>query len=256
VELALGLVALLTAGLLTSAPPAREALTAEQKQGFAETARAGDLRIQLRVAPARAGENEIGVDLQDLPEFDEDGVDPQVLLRLEKPGSEIGPAQVETSPAGGGETGGSSSIRYAVRGSYLTLSGPWQVEVIVRRGGMNDVRHTFTVGIQPSNLGALQANPIPASAESIARGQALYPQYCAECHGVSGRGDGPVGLGLNPPPADLTEHAVVGAHPDGQLFEWISQGIPNSAMPAFEEEIPEEERWNLVNFIRQLARIP
>ncbi len=35
-------------------------------------------------------------------------------------------------------------------------------------------------------------------------GQALYVRHCASCHGVSGKGDGPVAGSLQQPPADLT----------------------------------------------------
>jgi mono/diheme cytochrome c family protein len=35
-------------------------------------------------------------------------------------------------------------------------------------------------------------------------GEALYLRYCASCHGVGGRGDGPAAPALSPPPVDLT----------------------------------------------------
>jgi len=38
-------------------------------------------------------------------------------------------------------------------------------------------------------------------------GEALYRRYCASCHGLTGRGDGPVARTLSPPPADLTQLA-------------------------------------------------
>ena len=37
-----------------------------------------------------------------------------------------------------------------------------------------------------------------------AAGKALFEANCASCHGVSGKGDGPVGAALNPPPRDFT----------------------------------------------------
>jgi len=97
------------------------------------------------------------------------------------------------------------------------------------------------------------ANPIPPNSESIAEGQALYSTYCASCHGDSGKGDGPVGLTLNPRPADLRQHAIPGIHADAQLFEWITNGFPGSRMPAFKSALSDTERWHLVNFIRTLA---
>lgn len=97
-------------------------------------------------------------------------------------------------------------------------------------------------------------NPIPPNEDSVAAGQALYQRNCVPCHGVSGRGDGPVGLTLNPPPANLTIHTVPGVHPDGQLYLWISDGFPGaSAMPAFRTIIADDDRWNLVNYLRTLG---
>jgi copper transport protein len=98
-----------------------------------------------------------------------------------------------------------------------------------------------------------QANPIPPNAESVAAGQALYSVHCVPCHGVSGKGDGPLGLTLNPRPADLTVHAVPGVHTDAQLFDWITNGFPGSRMPAWKSQLSDTDRWNLVNFIRTLA---
>jgi copper transport protein len=99
----------------------------------------------------------------------------------------------------------------------------------------------------------LQANPVPPNSESIARGQELYLTRCAACHGETGKGDGPVGLTLNPRPADLTQHAIIGIHPDAQIYEWITNGFPGSQMPAFKSTISDTDRWHLVNFIRTLA---
>jgi mono/diheme cytochrome c family protein len=106
---------------------------------------------------------------------------------------------------------------------------------------------------RPNPVSAEQANPIPASGESIAAGQALYSANCASCHGPTGKGDGPVGLTLNPRPADLSQHAIPGVHTDAQLYEWITNGFPGSAMPAWKSKLSDTDRWNLVNFIRTLA---
>lgn len=96
-------------------------------------------------------------------------------------------------------------------------------------------------------------SPIPASPESLARGEAVYAEGCAVCHGPEGRGDGPVGITLNPRPANLWIHMQRGVHSDGQLFEWVTNGFPNSAMPAFRDDYSEEDRWHVINFIRTFA---
>jgi copper transport protein len=106
----------------------------------------------------------------------------------------------------------------------------------------------------PSQQPDLAVNPIAPNAESIAIGQQLYQDNCLSCHGVTGLGDGPVGRTLNPRPADLTQHTLPGVHPDGRLYEWITNGMPGTVMPAFDERLGDEERWHLVNYIRTLAQ--
>lgn len=107
--------------------------------------------------------------------------------------------------------------------------------------------------ILPTPVEVVRINPIPPNTESIATGQSLYTTHCASCHGATGLGDGPVGLTLNPRPANLIQHAIPGVHTDAQLFEWITNGFPGSQMPPFRNALSDTDRWNLVNFIRTLA---
>lgn len=106
----------------------------------------------------------------------------------------------------------------------------------------------------PGAQNAALVNPIPPNIESLASGEELYKENCVPCHGVSGAGDGPIGRTLNPPPADLTLHTVPGGHPDSRLYDWITNGFPDSVMPVFNEHLTDEERWHLVNYIRTLSQ--
>jgi len=133
-------------------------------------------------------------------------------------------------------------------GVYPLRRVAWVLPVVLFVSGLS----AFT--LQPPTPRVLPLNPIPPNAQSIARGQALYQANCVPCHGLTGQGDGPVGLTLNPRPADLTRHTAPGVHPDGQLYEWISNGFPGSSlMPLFDEQLTDDERWHLVNYIRTLA---
>ena len=106
----------------------------------------------------------------------------------------------------------------------------------------------------PPSLGSGPVNPIPPNSDSVAAGHTLFVANCVPCHGLTGKGDGPVGLTLNPRPADLTLHAVPGVHTDGQLYTWISNGFAGSVMPAFKSVLSDNDRWNLVNYVRTLAQ--
>ena len=96
-------------------------------------------------------------------------------------------------------------------------------------------------------------SPTDFAATAILQGAALYPDHCAACHGTSGRGDGPAAAGLPEPPADLTA-AHLWMHSDGELFWWLSHGIPapdgRPAMPGFAGVLSDDDRWHLIDYIR------
>jgi mono/diheme cytochrome c family protein len=81
------------------------------------------------------------------------------------------------------------------------------------------------VGLSLAVVGlGLAARPVPAQENGrVGTGAALYRQYCAACHGDSGRGDGPVGTALRTPPADLTGLARQhqGVFPSEEVAEFI-----------------------------------
>jgi putative copper export protein/mono/diheme cytochrome c family protein/peroxiredoxin len=90
------------------------------------------------------------------------------------------------------------------------------------------------------------------NAISVANGMLLYSESCAVCHGIAGYGDGPAASDLKPKPADLTaRHAA--SHTVGDLYWWLSHGIKETAMPGFKDSFNEDERWDLINFLRALA---
>ncbi|MDQ6670586.1 MAG: CopD family protein [Chloroflexota bacterium] len=93
-------------------------------------------------------------------------------------------------------------------------------------------------------------DPVPPDERSLAIGRDVYTTYCETCHGETGRGDGPTGLRLVPRPADLRLHTAPGVHTDGELFYWVSYGFPNSAMPAWNDVLTEEQRWSAINYAR------
>ena len=94
-------------------------------------------------------------------------------------------------------------------------------------------------------------DPEPVTETRVASGRVVFRESCITCHGERGRGNGPAAVGLDPPPADLVLH--VPQHPDGELFYMISRGMPNSAMPAWRSLLTEQQRWDVVHYLRALA---
>jgi mono/diheme cytochrome c family protein len=112
----------------------------------------------------------------------------------------------------------------------------------------------FLVGVLVCQLPHVaSATPTGFSAASIAGGAALFAKNCAMCHGAEGRGDGKLAKSLPVPPANLTAPHVL-MHSDGQMFRWLSEGIKSplgvQAMPGFAGRLTENERWDLIDYIR------
>ena len=97
-------------------------------------------------------------------------------------------------------------------------------------------------------------NPLKGQPDAIAAGKKLYGTYCAVCHGNKGKGDGIAAAGLNPKPADHTS-AKVQNQTDGAIFWKITNGrAPIASMASYEKTLTETQRWQLVDFIRTLAK--
>lgn len=85
-----------------------------------------------------------------------------------------------------------------------------------------------------------------ASPQSIAAGRVLYTSNCQQCHGLDGRGDGPLAEQLDVRPADFRVH--IPFHQDSFFFNVIQNGL-GSIMPGFGNQLTEDETWNLIHFL-------
>jgi len=54
---------------------------------------------------------------------------------------------------------------------------------------------------------------------------------------------------LNPKPINFTIHVPV--HTDGELYWWVTNGIPGSAMPAWANSLTDDQRWQVVAYLRR-----
>lgn len=93
----------------------------------------------------------------------------------------------------------------------------------------------------------------PKDKASVAAGKALFGQYCATCHGNSGKGDGVASKGLNPPPRNFTGKFKFGKD-DASLFKTIGKGSPGTAMPGWAATMNDKQRWQVVSFIKTLMK--
>ena len=96
-------------------------------------------------------------------------------------------------------------------------------------------------------------NPIQASALALDAGHSIYMDKCTQCHGQTGKGDGPDAASYYPSPTSLVDAKHMTSVTDGEIFYQISQG--RKPMPAFKKKLSEEQRWQLVLYVRSLAPV-
>jgi mono/diheme cytochrome c family protein len=105
--------------------------------------------------------------------------------------------------------------------------------------------------VAPADARAVK-NPVPVTPEGLAAAAKLFKGNCVMCHGEKGQGDGESAQTLNRKPANFTDKVMMSAETDGALFWKMSQG--RAPMPSWEDVFSETQRWQLVNYLRQLTK--
>lgn len=126
-------------------------------------------------------------------------------------------------------------------------------------------RPTCLASLSTASLGTSagpNAQPVPSSsnapiaidAAAVAKGKALFTGKgtCFNCHGKTGKGDGPAAHIFNPKPTDLTNKFALKYQTDGERFNAMKFGIPGTGMVEM-KHLSDEEIWVLVAYLKQLA---
>jgi mono/diheme cytochrome c family protein len=110
-----------------------------------------------------------------------------------------------------------------------------------------------SLAAQGNGEAAKMKNPVAAAPESVAAGKALYTKNCAPCHGVNATGGS--GNDLIGPAPDLTDAEWQHGSTDGEIFTNIKDGIPpDLSMGPFGDRLKDTDIWNVVNFLRSIAK--
>ena len=93
----------------------------------------------------------------------------------------------------------------------------------------------------------------PSTDESIENGKRSYIEWCTDCHGESGSGDGPLARLVREPPSDLTDDVWSTGGTDEDLITVIRNGT-RTGMRGYDSKFDAEELQDLVNYIRSLGK--
>lgn len=103
---------------------------------------------------------------------------------------------------------------------------------------------------------AYEVSQAPVITPDAARGAALYAQNCSICHGDTGLGDGPAGVGLEPAPANLRNAERLDQLSLFDLYNTLTLGIDGTEMPSFADQLDERQRWDVAAYIASFTADP
>ncbi len=96
-----------------------------------------------------------------------------------------------------------------------------------------------------------------ADAADPAEGKKLYGQFCASCHGESGKGDGPASAALNPKPRNHTDKEYMSKLSDEDMMKVIKEGGPSVGkspiMPPWGAALKDDQVKDVIAYIRTLC---
>lgn len=95
-------------------------------------------------------------------------------------------------------------------------------------------------------------NPVKSSPAGLKDAEHLYQQNCVICHGKTGASNGPAAGSLPQEPANFTDAQMMKKATDGELFWKMTTG--RAPMPSWEDHLSETQRWELVNYLRELTK--
>lgn len=95
-------------------------------------------------------------------------------------------------------------------------------------------------------------NPYMIEPLTLPLGEEIYNLYCSSCHGDKGLGNGSAGNSLKIKSANFHDKDIQNQS-DGALYWKLTKGR-GSSMPSFKEVLTDEQRWQLVAYIRDMTK--
>ena len=95
----------------------------------------------------------------------------------------------------------------------------------------------------------------PRTLPDMTRAPALYVEHCAQCHGVSGAGDGEQATRMTPPPTNLRNAGRQQQRSVYSLYSTITRGVEGTGMAAF-TQLTEGQRWALAFYASHFSATP
>jgi mono/diheme cytochrome c family protein len=97
-------------------------------------------------------------------------------------------------------------------------------------------------------------SPLQVDPKVLATGKSVFKEKCTKCHGPAGLGDGPDADPEHREDMDLTNPKRADRNSDGVVFYKVWNGRRKPKMPAFKEDLTEQQVWSVVAYVQTLRK--
>ena len=198
-----------------------------------------DMQDQPKYIPFRAGDKKFSTDGASVRQLVEGTVPRQMSGPYRDREDYFYTGKIAAVAGGGAQAGGAGSAPTQLSGAPAGSNTTGNVA-----GGVPGAREAAATG-------GPDLFPIPLDEAALERGRERFNIYCIVCHGATGEGDGMVvRRGYRRPPSYYEDRLQEGVTPAAHFFDVITNGW--GAMPSYAEQIPAEDRWKIIAYIRAL----
>ncbi|MGE5445511.1 MAG: c-type cytochrome [Ignavibacteriales bacterium] len=126
---------------------------------------------------------------------------------------------------------------------------PYEMPIAYPNGSVFKDQNIKQTEMTRENFEAITKDSVPPTETSLQKGEKLFQNNCSPCHGMGGKGDGPV-IKRGFYPVDLTASQTQ-ARTDGYIYAYIRYG-GKILMPSYRDNVSSDEAWSIVNYVRKL----
>jgi high-affinity iron transporter len=123
--------------------------------------------------------------------------------------------------------------------------------ISARQDGVEVTRQARQLGAKLAV--AYEVSQAPVITPDPSRGAPLYAQHCSVCHGDTGAGDGPAGVGMTPAPSNLRDTTRLDRLSLYAIYSTLGLGVEGTDMPAFADQLDDRQRWDLATYIASFS---
>ena len=147
-------------------------------------------------------------------------------------------------------------VRDTIRDAFnLTISArkPVAGTVPMTENLMNDLPYMIPNTQEGYQLsGEVLKSPFPQNEQYVEMGKGIYTNFCVQCHGTEGQGDGPVVVNGGHP-APQAYNGPLKELPEGKMFHTLTYG--KGAMGSHASQLTKAERWKVVAYVKHLQKL-